>query len=96
MSFELETEIYQTKPELVWAARVTSKNLAAIAERTGGELFSYATKNGYTGVPFVKLQSAQGTTNAKPGMWVVYNGNRWIAMTSVNFQKKYEKMEVTQ
>lgn len=93
MSLEDEMEIYQTKPELVWVVRVTGKNLEAIAERTGGELFSYATKK-YTGVPFVKLQSAQGSTNAKPGMWVVYDGKRWIAMTSVSFHKKFEKMEM--
>lgn len=92
MKLDEQIEIYQAKPELVWAVRVTSKNLDAIAERTGGEHFSYATKDRYTGEPFVKLWSAQGTTNAKPGMWVVYNGSRWIAMKSANFHRKFEKM----
>lgn len=44
-------------------------------------------------VMFLDAPNRNGIIRALPGMWLVTNGNGWVAMTDKNFQRKYQKEE---
>lgn len=84
----MKVELFVAKPTYAKAVRVDSVNMADIAEMVKGQLFSYAS-NGHTGEPFIRIESNHGHIKVRSGMWVVNNGRGWVAMTDLNFHRRF-------